>query len=98
MITFHLLLHTRLQNSSSLISNKNFQNEAKKYDIINDKVDEFYERFLDSPTYVDLKYIVYLVTILSHGNAARVESGFSINADILQVNMLEENVVSQRLV
>ena len=35
--------------------------------------------------------------ILSHGNA-RVESEFSINADLLQVNMLEENVVSQRIV
>ena len=73
---------------SSLISNKNFQNEVQKYDIINYRVAEFYEGFLDSPTYVDLKYIVHFVTILSHGNT-RVESGFSINADLLQVEAIQ---------
>ena len=35
--------------------------------------------------------------IISHGNA-RVESGFSINDDILLPNMLEEIIVSHRIV
>ena len=35
--------------------------------------------------------------ILSDGNAS-VESGFSINNDILSENMLEESIVSQRIV
>ena len=38
-----------------------------------------------------------IVLILSHGQA-RVESGFSINSDILIENMLESTIVSQRIV
>ena len=45
---------------------------------------------------VDLIVIVRLCLILSHGNA-RVEFGFSINENLLQVNMKECSAVSQRL-
>ena len=60
-------------------------------------MDEFYSCIFDSATYVDLKNVVRLVLILSNGNA-RVDSGFSINSDILLENMLEETIVSQRIV
>ena len=35
--------------------------------------------------------------VLSHGNA-RVESGFSINDDMLLPNMLSESIIAQRIV
>ena len=35
--------------------------------------------------------------ILSHGNA-KVEAGFSINADILSPNTLKESIITQRIV
>ena len=35
--------------------------------------------------------------ILSHANA-RVETGFSINAEILSPNMLEESIITERIV
>ena len=82
---------------SQLISNSDFLKEAKKFCIIDDRVDDFYSRIIDSPTMVDLENVTRLVLILSHGNA-RVESGFSINSSILLENMLKETIVSQRLV
>jgi len=38
-----------------------------------------------------------MVLILSHGNAA-VESGFSVNKELLVENMEEETIVAQRVV
>ena len=86
-----------LKQYNNLISNQDFLSEAKKFDINNDRVDDFYSHILHSPTFVDLGVIARLVMILSHGNA-QVESGFSINGDILQENMLESTIVAQRLV
>jgi len=40
---------------------------------------------------------VKLVLVLSHGNDS-VEEGFSVNKELLIENMLEETVVSQRIV
>ena len=60
-------------------------------------MDTFYARILDSSHTFDLESIVRLVLILSHGNV-RVESGFSINDDILLLNMLAETIVIQRIV
>ena len=81
---------------SKLIDNKDFISEPKKFSINSDLVDEFYARILYSPSEVDLIVIVPLCLILSHGNA-RVEFGFSINENLLQVNMKECSAVSQRL-
>ena len=82
---------------NQLINNSNFLEEASKFNINDDRVNEFYSRILDSSVTLDLENVVRLVLILSHGNA-RVESGFSINNDILSENMLEESIVSQRIV
>ena len=82
---------------NNLIKNADFLTEAKKFSIIDDRVDTFYARILDSSHTVDLESIVRLVLILSHGNG-RVESGFSINDDILLPNMLAETIVTQRIV
>lgn len=82
---------------NTLIKNSDFLAEAKRFSISDDRVDTFYARILDSSNTVDLQNIVRLILILSHGNA-RVESGFSINDDILLPNMLAETIVSQRIV
>ena len=82
---------------NNLIKDADFLTEAKTFSIIDDRVDTFYACILDSSHTVDLENIVRLVLILSHGNA-RVESGFSINDDILPPNMLAETTVTQRIV
>ena len=82
---------------NQLINNSDFLEEASKFNINDDRVDEFYSGILDSSVTLDLENVVRLVLILSHGNA-KVESGFSINNDILPENMLEESIVSQRIV
>ena len=46
-----------------------------------------------SDTYKDLWLVIKLVLVVSHGNAA-VEGGFSINKDLIDVNILEETVVA----
>ena len=80
-----------------MINNSDFLEEASKFNINDDRVDGFYSCILDSSVTLDLENVVRLVLILSHGNA-RVESGFSIYNDILSENMLEESIVSQRIV
>ena len=53
--------------------------------------------FFDVLPLAELKEVVKVCLILSHGNV-RVESGFSINQLILDVNMKEQSLVSQRIV
>ena len=86
-----------LKQYKTLIKNKDFISEAKKFDIREDRVDEFYSRILDGPSTVDLEVVVRFVLIVSHGNA-RVESGFSVNGEILLPNMYGETIVAQRFV
>ena len=82
---------------NSLIENKGFLEEAKKFSIQDDRLDDFYARIFDSHVFIDLEDVVRIVLILSHGNA-RVESGFSVNGDILVEKMLASTVVALRLV
>ena len=85
-----------IKQYKTLTVNPDFILEAKTFNINEDRLDTFYSRILDSSSTTDLEYVVRLVLIMSHGNA-RVESGFSVNDDILLPNMLEETIVSQRL-
>ena len=63
---------------------------------VEDRLDKFYFNLLSSdPEFNQLWTVVRLVLILSHGNAT-VESGFSINADILVENLHEESLVAYR--
>ena len=82
---------------NALLGNTDFIKEAKEFDIYQDRLDDFYSRVLDSNSTIDLQYIVRYVLPLSHGNA-RIESGFSVNTDILETNMMEQSIVAQRLV
>ena len=81
----------------SLIKNADFLSEAKKFNINDDRVDNFYSKIFDSSNTIDLENVVRLILILSLGNAS-VEAGFSINADNLSSNMLEESIITQRIV
>ena len=78
-----------------LLKNKDFLKEAKKFDMKEDRVDIFYSRSL-GPENIDLEKVERIILIISHGNA-RVESGFSVNGDILLPNMMEETIIAQRI-
>ena len=80
------------------IGNKKVMEKMKQFDIIKDRADEFYMNvFSDVPHFPELEEVVKLCVILSHGNA-RVESGFSINKLIMDVNMKEQSLVVQCIV
>lgn len=70
----------------------------KNFSPSDDKLDAFYFELLGEKTeFTALWQVIKLTLILSHGNAA-VESGFSINNDMLVENLLEESLVGQRIV
>ena len=72
--------------------------EFKNFDFYKERIDDFYVTILSGkPKFKELFSFVKLVCILSHGNAT-VESGFSINSDVLVENLLEKSVVAQRQV
>jgi hypothetical protein len=61
-----------------------------------DRLDDFYFRHVGSISeYESIWSVMKIILILSHGNAS-VESGFSINGDLLVENLKEESVVAQR--
>lgn len=76
---------------NSLIENKGFLEEAKKFSIQDDRLDGFYAQIF---VFVGLENF-RMVLILSHDNI-HMESGFSANGEILMENML--TVVAQHLV
>ena len=61
---------------------------------IDEKLEMFYMSHL-SP-YVELRHVIKLVMILSHGNTC-VESGFSANGEMLVEYMPEGSLVAQRM-
>ena len=71
--------------------------EAKKFSIQDNRLDEFYAQIFDSNVFIDLENVVQIVLILSYNNAC-VESGFSVNDGIMVENMLESTVVAQHLI
>ena len=70
--------------------------DCKSWDARKDCLDQFYHKVFD-PESKELKEVVKLVLILSHGNA-KVESGVSVNGDLLVENMNEDSIVAQRVV
>ena len=62
------------------------------------RLDKFYFNCLDNQReYAELWRVIKLILVLSHGNAA-VESGFSVNGDMLVENLHESSLVAQRTV
>ena len=61
-------------------------------------LDVFYHKAIgSSEKFKEIWSVFQIVFILSHGNA-RVESGFSVNADVLVENLKEESLIAQRRV
>ena len=68
--------------------------ELKNFDFYEERMDDFYVTVLgEKPKFKELFNVVKLVCILPHGHTT-VESGFSINSDVLVENLLEKCVVA----
>uniref|UniRef100_A0A2L2YE91 Uncharacterized protein n=1 Tax=Parasteatoda tepidariorum TaxID=114398 RepID=A0A2L2YE91_PARTP len=61
------------------------------------RLDDFYSNILKSSEFSELFEVATIILTLSHGNAA-VESGFSINKDMLVENLKDEFLVGLRTV
>lgn len=78
-----------------LISDTFFINDCSKFDEGSDRLDIFFKCKIDNKP--ELFEVIKLILILAHGNAT-VESGFSINKQILVDNLHEESLICQRQV
>ena len=66
------------------------------FDQNKEHLDVFYHKAIGSKEeFKEIWSVFQIVFILSHGNA-RVESGFSVNADVLVENLKEESLIAQR--
>ena len=93
MISAKIADHTKVQYTNFIINNK-FMEKMEQFGIRKDRVDEFYVTiFSDILNFLVLEEVVKLCIILSHGNA-RVESGFSVNELLLDVNMKNQSLVA----
>ena len=72
------------------IANTDVKNHMKEFNM-DERLDVFYMNHLSR--HVELREVVKLAMILSHGNA-RVESGLSANEDMLVENMSEGSLVA----
>ena len=68
------------------------------FDWNKERLDFFYHKAIRSKEeFKDIWSVFQIVFILSYGNA-RIESGFSVNADMLVENLKEESLIAQRRV
>jgi hypothetical protein len=89
-----------LEQYSELLNDLSFLNNCQKFcdDFANDRLDSFYVNNISTKKlFNELFDVVKLSLIMSHGNAT-VESGFSINKQILVENLNEHTLVCQRQV
>ena len=92
-------MHAVEKSTLASVSKMEFgKGQLKDFDSSKDRLDEFYTSHLaEKKEFVDLFEVIKFVLVLSHGNAV-VESGFSINLDVLVENLKEELAVAQRQV
>ena len=69
------------------------------FDWNKERLDVFYHKLIigSKEEFKKIRSVFQIVFLLSHGNA-RVESGFSVNADMLVENLKEESLIAQRRV
>ena len=80
------------------LASETLHHQFQEYSRSKDRLDKFYYNIIrQNPDFADVFSIIHLILILSHGNAS-VESGFSVNADMLVENLLEESLSAQRTV
>ena len=85
----------RAETSYKSLIKRNDVRERMKAFTLDLRIDTLYMELLK--THIELRKVVKIVLILSHGNA-RVEAGVSINEDMLSENMSEEALVAHRIV
>lgn len=84
------------QQFISFINHADNKKQLSTFSESQDRLDTFYHSLLSSKVeYKDLWTVVKMVLTLSHGNAS-VESGFSVNNDILVENMKENSLIALR--
>ena len=88
-----------LKQYKFLLADSNLKCKFSEFSMNEQRLDEFYHDTFDqfNQSCEDSKAAIKLISILSHGNA-RVGSGFSINKEILEVNLMEQSLVAQRIV
>ena len=79
-----------LKQYKLLLAHSNLKCKFSEFSMNEHRLDEFYHDIFDqfNQPCEDLKAVIKLISILSHGNA-RMESGFSINKEILEVNLMK---------
>lgn len=70
---------------------------SMNFDETKDRLDDFWFTWTTKHKLNDLLMTVKTLLILSHGNAT-VESGFSINEDLLVENLRHHSIINQRIV
>lgn len=71
--------------------------EFLNFDMTKERLDEFYWKYMKDQKYVKLWDVLLMIFTLSHGQAT-VERGFSVNSEMLSVNMAEKTTVACRFV
>ena len=79
-----------------LLDDKKFLDKSTEFNMLESRLDDFYMHIIDDKD-GDLIAVIKLCLVLSHGNA-HVESGFSINEQLLHENEREITVIAQRIV
>ena len=88
-----------LSQCSDLISTQ-LQLDADKFKSFNsgkERLDDFFFQVVSFTVPADLKSILKLVLVLSHGQAS-IERGFNVNKTILKVNMNEKSQVARKII
>ena len=74
------------------------QEENFEFSLVNTRLDDFFRiKLTGKHEFNELRTVIKILLIFFHGNAF-VESGFSINKNVLVENMQEQSMISQRLI
>ena len=84
---------TQWLNSVLTTSSAAFQS----FSVTSDRLDTFFSQHINHTEFSNLWTVMRGLLILSHGQA-QVERGFSVNKEVMCVNMLERTVVAKRLI
>ena len=71
--------------------------EFQSYEKTQCRVDTFFFKTIGLEYYKRIEKVIKMILCLNHGQAA-VERGFSVNKNLLQVNMTEASIVPQRMI
>ena len=74
------------------------EEEFKSFDFRKDRLDSFLATYFASQNcYSEVWHLCKLIFVLSHGQSS-IERGFSVNKELLEDNLQEKSLVSQRLI